>query len=156
MIKMEERFFKTVLGTMLFFLMLCIVQFVNIEYRYEVLNFLENRKILALSPRQVARQYILALKKKDYKIAHNYLTHDSQERFSLADFVSMNEGSMTIMNENKTWIYYEEIRVGIQIYEDPGWWGYVFVKNKGRWRISMYGGIPSYPFSYDGGKCAGE
>lgn len=153
---MGEKFFKIVLSIMILLLVLCIIQFVNIEYRYEVLNFLENKKITTLNPRQVARQYILALKKKDYKIAYSYLTPDSKERFSLTDFVSINENSMTIMDENKTWIYYEEIRVGIQIYEDPGWWGYVLVKNKGRWRISMYGGIPSYPFSYDGGKCAGE
>lgn len=150
---MEERFFKTVLGIMILLLMLCIVQFARIEWSYEILNFLEDRKIIALNPRQVARQYIIALKRKDYKIAYNYLTPDTQESFSLAEFVSMNENSMTEMDENKTWIYYQEVRVGIQIYEDPGWWGYVFVKTDGKWKLIMRGGIPSFPFTGEEGRC---
>lgn len=150
---MEERFFKTVLSIMFAFLLLCVIQIINIEYKYEVLNFLETRNIIVLSPRQVARQYILALKKKDYKIAYSYLTPESKEKFSLADFVSMNEKLMTVMDENKTWVYYEEVRVGMPLYEDPAWHGYVLIKNKGKWKIVMKSGIPSFPFVNESGWC---
>ena len=93
------------------------------------------------------REYIIALKSKDYRKAYSYLTTESKEIFSLADFVALNEKSMTLMDENKTWIYYQEVRVGMQIYEDPGWWGYLLVKYKGKWKIVMKRGIPSFPFA---------
>ena len=148
-----ERFFKIVFGIMLLCLVLCVAQLARIEYGYEIANFLENRKIITLSPRQVARQYILALKKKDYKVAYNYLTPDTQERFSLADFVLMNKGSMTIMDENKTWIYWKGVMVGMQIYEDPGSWGYLLVNTNGKWKLIIRGGIPSFPFIKDYFRC---
>ena len=148
---MENKFFKIVFWIMLLCLILCIAQLVRIEFGYEVANFLDEKKIINLSPRFVARQYIMALKKKDYRIAYSYLTPKSKEIFLLADFVTLNEKSMTLMDENKTWIYYQEVRVGMQIYEDPGWWGFVLVKDKGKWKIRMKGGIPSFPFAE---KCA--
>ena len=141
-----NRFFKIVFGVMLLSLILCVAQLIRIEFGYEMLNFLDERNAVMLNPRQVARQYILALKKKDYRIAYDYLTPESKETISLADFVTMNEKQMTLMDENKTWVYYQEVRVGMQIYEDPGWWGFVLVKDKGKWRIRMKGGIPSFPF----------
>jgi len=141
-----NRFFKIVFGSMLLCLILCVIQLARVTCDYEVLNFFEEKKIIALSPQQVAKQYILSLKKKDYRIAYDYLTPESKETISLADFVTMNEKQMTLMDENKTWVYYQEVRVGMQIYEDPGWWGFMLVKDNGRWRIRMKGGIPSFPF----------
>jgi hypothetical protein len=105
--------------------------------------------LITSSPRYALREYILALKNKDYRKAYSYLTTESKETISLADFVVMNEKQMTLMDENKTWIYYQEVMVGMQIYEDPGWWGYLLVKHKGKWKIVMKGGIPSFPFAYD-------
>ena len=144
-----NRFFKIVFGIMLLCLILCVIQLIRIEFGYEALNFMVERNVVTLSPRQVAKQYIIALKKKDYRIAYDYLTPESKEIFSLSDFVSMNEKSMTLMDENKTWIYYQEVMVGMQIYEDPGWWGYLLVKHKGKWKIVMKKGIPSFPFVCD-------
>jgi hypothetical protein len=144
-----NRFFKIVFGIMLLCLILCVAQLVRIEFGYELLNFLDERNAVALNPRQVARQYILALKKKDYRIAYDYLAPESKEMFSLIDFITINEKSMTLMNENKTWIAIEEVTVGMQIYEDPGSWGYLLVKHKGKWKVVMMGGIPSFPFLCD-------
>lgn len=144
-----NRFFKIVFGIMLLCLILCVAQLIRIEFGYEMLNFLDERNAVMLSSRQVARQYVLALKKKDYRIAYDYLTPESKEMFSLVDFITMNEKSMTLMNENKTWITREEVVVGMQIYEDPGSWGFVVVKTNGKWRIIMKGGIPSFPFLCD-------
>ena len=141
-----NRFFKIVFGSMLLCLILCVIQLVRVKCDYEILNFFEEKKIIALSPQQVAKQYILSLKKKDYRIAYDYLTPESKETISLADFVTMNEKQMTLMDENKTWVYYQEVRIGMQIYEDPGWWGFVLVKDRGKWKIRMKGGIPSFPF----------
>ena len=150
-----NRFFKIVFGSMLLCLILCVIQLVRVKCDYEILNFFEEKKIIALSPQQVAKQYILSLKKKDYRIAYDYLTPESKETISLADFVTMNEKQMTLMDENKTWVYYQEVRVGMQIYEDPGWWGFVLVKDNGKWRIRMKGGIPSFPFVWQYG-CGNE
>ena len=105
--------------------------------------------LITSSPRYALREYILALKSKDYRIAYDYLTPESKGIFSLADFVAMNEKQMTLMDENKTWVYYQEVMVGMQIYEDPGWWGFVLVKDKGKWKIVMKKGIPSFPFTCD-------
>jgi|GEM_PF-2812993 len=142
-----NKFFMTVFGAMMLCLILCVIQLARIECGYEILNFMDDKNAITLNPRQVARQYILALKRKDYRIAYDYLTTESKEIISLADFVVMNEKSMTLMDENKTWISYQEVGVGMQIYEDPGWWGFVMVKADGKWRIIMKGGIPSFPFS---------
>jgi hypothetical protein len=142
-----NRLSKIVFGAMLLCLFLCVAQLIRIEFGYDMMNLLNERNIMTLNPRQVAKQYILALKKKDYRLAYEYLTPESKEIFSLADFVVLNEKSMTLMNENKTWIYYREVRVGMQIYEDPGWWGFILVKDMGKWRIRMKGGIPSFPFA---------
>jgi len=143
---MENRFFVTVFGIMALCLALCVVQLARIEFGYEIMNFADERNAFVLTPRQVARQYILALKKKDYRIAYDYLTPDSQKRFSLADLVSCNEKQMTLMDENKTWVASEQVSIGMQIYEDPGSWGFLLKKIKGKWRIIMKGGIPSCPF----------
>ena len=105
--------------------------------------------LITSSPKYALREYILALKSKDYRIAYDYLTPESKGIFSLADFVAMNEKQMTLMDENKTWVYYQEVMVGMQIYEDPGWWGYLLVKHKGKWKILMKRGIPSFPFICD-------
>ena len=142
-----NRLFKIVFGMMLLCLILCVAQLIRIEFGYDMMNLLNERNIMTLNPRQVAKQYILALKKKDYRLAYEYLTPESKEIFSLADFVVLNEKSMTLMDENKTWIYYREVMVGMQIYEDPGWWGFILVKDMGKWRIRMKGGIPSFPFA---------
>ena len=150
-----NRFFKIVFGSMLLCLILCVIQLVRVKCDYEILNFFEEKKIIALNPQQVAKQYILSLKKKDYRIAYDYLTPESKETISLADFVTMNEKQMTLMDENKTWVYYQEVRIGMQIYEDPGWWGFVLVKDNGKWRIRMKGGIPSFPFVWQYG-CGNE
>jgi hypothetical protein len=149
------RFFKIVFGSMLLCLILCVIQLARVTCDYEILNFFEEKKIIALNPQQVAKQYILSLKKKDYRIAYDYLTPESKETISLADFVTMNEKQMTLMDENKTWVYYQEVRIGMQIYEDPGWWGFVLVKDNGKWRIRMKGGIPSFPFVWQYG-CGNE
>ena len=146
-----NRFFKIVFGIMLLCLILCVAQLIRIEFGYEMLNFFDERNAVMLNPRQVAKQYILALKKKDYRIAYDYLTPESKEIFSLADFVAMNEKQMTLMDENKTWLYHQEVRVGMQLYEDPASWGFVLVKTNGKWRIVMKSGIPSFPFVNDGG-----
>ena len=148
------RFFKIVFGSMLLCLILCVIQLARVTCDYEILNFFEEKKIIALNPQQVAKQYILSLKKKDYRIAYDYLTPESKETISLADFVTMNEKQMTLMDENKTWVYYQEVRVGMQIYEDPGWWGFVMIKTNGKWRIIMKGGIPSFPFTKDSSCCS--
>ena len=150
-----NRFFKIVFGSMLLCLILCVIQLARVTCAYEILNFFEEKKIIALNPQQVAKQYILSLKKKDYRIAYDYLTPESKETISLADFVTMNEKQMTLMDENKTWVYYQEVRIGMQIYEDPGWWGFVLVKDNGKWRIRMKGGIPSFPFVWQYG-CGNE
>ena len=143
-VKMESKFFKIVFWIMLLCLTLCIAQLVRIEFGYEVANFLDEKKIINLSPRFVARQYIMALKKKDYRIAYSYLATCSQEKFPLADFVALNEKGMTEMDERKTWI--AGVYIGMQIYEDPGSWGFLLVKIDGKWRIVMNGGSPSFPF----------
>lgn len=142
-------FSKIVFGIMLLCLILCVVQLARITCSYEIFNFLEEKKIIVLSPRQVAKQYILALKKKDYKIAYAYLVPCSKEEFPLTDFVALNEKGMTEMDERKTWI--AGIYVGMQIYEDPGSWGFLLVKADGKWRIVMNGGSPSFPFVWQYG-----
>jgi len=148
---MQNKFFVILLSGMFLCLVLCLTQLLKLELGYEIANFIDEKHIITLPPRLVAKQYILALKKKDYRIAYSFLKPDSQERFSLADFVVMNERGMTEMDERRTWIYYEEIRVGMHLYEDPATWGYVLVKTNGKWRIVMRGGSPSFPFVNDGG-----
>jgi len=148
---MKDRFFKTVLGVMLILILLCVIQLARIEFGYEIANFLDARKIITLDPRLVARQYMLALKKKDYKIAYSYLVSGSQEKFSLSDFIALDERSKTEMDEKNTWI--EGIYVGMQIYQDPGSWGFLMVKADGKWRIVMSGGSPSFPYSFDCNSC---
>jgi len=125
-----NRFLKVIFGIMLLCLILCVVQ-------------------LALSPEQVVRQYILALKKKDYKAAYSYLTPDTQKILSFEDFSSKNEKMMTGMNERKTWISWQGVMVGTQIYQDPGSWGYLLVKSNGKWKIVLRKGSPSFPFVKD-------
>jgi hypothetical protein len=125
-----NRFLKVVFGIMLLCLILCVVQ-------------------LALSPEEVVKQYILALKKKDYRAAYSYLTPDTQKILSFEDFSSKNEKMMTLMNERKTWISWQGVIVGIQIYDDPGTWGYLLVKSKGKWRIVIRKGSPSFPYVKD-------
>jgi hypothetical protein len=144
---MENQFFKTVFGIMLLCLVLCVVQLLRLECGYEIANLLEEKNVIALSPRQVARQYILALKRKDYRIAYSYLIAQSQEKFPFAEFVAMNEKAMTEMDERKTWI--AGVYVGMQIYEDPGSWGFLLIKADGKWRIVMNGGFPSFPFTWE-------
>lgn len=139
-----NRFFTIVFGIMLLSLILCVVQLARITCSYEILNFLEEKSIIVMNPQQVARQYILALKKKDYKIAYSYLIPCSREKFPLTDFVVLNEKGMTEMDERKTWI--AGVYVSMQIYEDPGSWGFLLVKVDGKWRIVMNGGSPSFPF----------
>ena len=97
-------------------------------------------------PEQVVRQYILALKKKDYRAAYSYLTPDTKERLSFKAFSSLNEKMMTLMNERKTWISWQGVMVGTQIYDDPGTWGYLLVKSKGKWKIVIRKGSPSFPY----------
>ena len=150
---MQNKFFITIFSVMLLCLALCLAQLLRLECGYEIANMLDEKHIIALPPQVVAKQYILALKKKDYRIAYDYLTPESKETISLADFVAINEKSMTLMDENKTWVYYQEVRVGMQIYEDPGWWGFVMIKTNGKWRIIMKGGIPSFPFTKDSSCC---
>ena len=150
---MQNKFFITVFSGMLLCLALCLAQLLRLECGYEIANILDEKHTIALSPQLVVKQYILALKKKDYRIAYDYLTPESKETISLADFVAINEKSMTLMDENKTWVYYQEVRVGMQIYEDPGWWGFVMIKTNGKWRIIMKGGIPSFPFTKDSSCC---
>ena len=139
-----NRLFKIVFGAMLLCLILCVVQLIRLEFSSEILNCREEKSIVVLNPQQVARQYILALKKKDYRIAYSYLAAPSQEKFPLADFVALNEKGMTEMDERKTWI--AGVYIGMQIYEDPGSWGFLLVKIDGKWRIVMNGGSPSFPF----------
>lgn len=125
-----NRLLKVVFGIMLLCLILCVVQ-------------------LARSPKLVVRQYILALKKKDYKAAYSYLTPDTQEILSFEDFSSKNEKMMTGMNERKTWISWQGVMVGTQIYQDPGSWGYLLVKSNGKWKIVLRKGSPSFPYVKD-------
>ena len=150
---MQNKFFITIFSVMLLCLALCLAQLLRLECGYEIANILDEKHTIALSPQLVVKQYILALKKKDYRIAYDYLTPESKETISLADFVAINEKSMTLMDENKTWVYYQEVRVGMQIYEDPGWWGFVMIKTNGKWRIIMKGGIPSFPFAEKYSSC---
>ena len=77
------------------------------------------------------------------------LSPDTKEKFSLEDIVRINEHLMTEMDEDNTFIYWQGVMVGMQIYEDPGWWGYLLVKHKGKWKIVMKRGIPSFPFVCD-------
>lgn len=144
---MQNKSFKIVFCIILLCLGWCVIRLARIECGYELLNFLEERNILHLSPRQVARQYILALKRKDYRIAYSYLTPDSQELVRLADFVAENEKHMSDMDADKTWIIREDVIVGMQIYKRPGKWGYVLVKTNGKWKIVMDEGLPSFPFA---------
>lgn len=125
-----NRFFKILLIMMVVCLILCVVQ-------------------LAMSPEQVVRQYILALKKKDYRAAFSYLTPDTQKILSFEDFSSKNEKMMTRMNERKTWISWQGVMVGTQIYEDPGTWGFLLVKSNGKWKIVLRKGSPSFPYVKD-------
>ena len=148
---MQNKFFITIFSVMLLCLALCLAQLLRLECGYEIANMLDEKHIIALPPQVVAKQYILALKKKDYRIAYSFFTPDSQERFSLADFVVLNERGMTEMDGRRTWIYYEEIRVGMHLYEDPATWGFVLVRTNGKWRIVMKGGSQSFPFVNDGG-----
>ena len=148
---MQNKFFITIFSVMLLCLALCLAQLLRLECGYEIANMLDEKHIIALPPQVVAKQYILALKKKDYRIAYDYLTPESKEILSLADFVALNEKQMTLMDENKTWIYHQEVRVGMHLYEDPASWGFVLVKTNGKWRIVMKSGIPSFPFVNDGG-----
>ena len=148
---MENRFFKIVFGIMLLCLVLCVIQLTRITCSYEILNFFEEKNIINLNPRQVARQYILALKKKDYKIAYDYLVPCSKEKLPLPDFIALNEKGMTEMDERKTWI--AGVCVGMQIYEDPGSWGFLLIKTNGKWRIVMNSGFPSFPFTGEEGQC---
>ena len=90
-----NKFFVVVFGIMMLCLTLCVIQLVRIECSYEILNFINDRNTITLNPRQVARQYILALKRKDYRIAYDYLTPESKETISLADFVAINEKLMS-------------------------------------------------------------
>ena len=105
--------------------------------------------LITSSPRYALREYIFALKNKDYRKAYSMLSPDTKEKFSLEDIVRINEHLMTEMDEDNTFIYWQGVMVGMQIYEDPGWWGFVLVKNKGKWRIRMNCGIPSFPFTCD-------
>lgn len=125
-----DRLFKITLIMLVVSLILCVVQ-------------------LARSPEQVVRQYILALKKKDYKVAYSYLTPDTQKILSFEDFSSLNEKMMTGMNERKIWISWQGVIVGTQIYDDPGTWGYLLVKSKGKWKIVIRKGSPSFPYVKD-------
>jgi len=140
-----DRFFKMVLAITLFCLILCIAQLARIEFGYEISNFLD-KSVIALNPRQVARQYILAIKKKDYKTAYSYLTPDTKEIFSLPDFISMNK-IWTEMDEDSAKIHWQGVFVGMQIYQDPGSWAYLLVKTNGKWRIVIRSkGTPTFPY----------
>lgn len=101
------------------------------------------------SPRYALREYIIALKKKDYMKAYSMLSPDTQKRFSFEDVVWMNERAMTEMNEGCTFVYWQGVVIGMQVYEDPGWWGYLLVKHKGKWKVVMRRGIPSFPYVCD-------
>jgi hypothetical protein len=125
-----NRLFKIALIMLVACLILCVVQ-------------------LARSPEQIVRQYILALKEKDYRVAYSYLTPDTQKMLSFEAFSSLNEKMMTGMNERKTWISWQGVMVGAQIYEDPGTWGYLLVKSNGKWRIVLRKGSPSFPYVKD-------
>ena len=59
-----NRLFKIVFGMMLLCLILCVAQLIRIEFGYDMLSLLNERNIMTLNPQQVAKQYILALKKK--------------------------------------------------------------------------------------------
>jgi len=124
------RLFKIVFIILVACLILCVVQ-------------------LAWSPERVVRQYILALKKKDYRVAYSYLTPDTQKILSFEAFSSKNEKMMTLMNERKTWISWQGVMVGTQIYQDPGSWGYLLVKSNGKWKIVLRKGSPSFPYVKD-------
>jgi hypothetical protein len=138
-IKMN-KFFKIALAIMLLSLILYIVQFSKKEP--------SDKKAIALNPVQVARQYVITLKNKDYKTAYSYLTPDTQERFSLSDFISMSK-SMAGMNENTAEIHWEGVFVGMQIYQDPGSWAYLLVKTNGKWKIVIRKGSSSFPYVKD-------
>ena len=142
---MEGKFFFTVFAIMVFLLGLCIFQIARLEYRYEILNFLETRNLVALGARQVARQYITALKRKDYKTAYYFLTPDSRKRIPFADFVCMNEKAMTLMDEDYTWIFSEKVTVAMAIYQDPAAGYFVLKRIRGKWKIIICKGIPSFP-----------
>jgi len=140
-----NRFFKMVLAIMLFCLILCIAQLVRLKFGYEISTFLD-KSVIALNPRQVARQYIRAIKKKDYKTAYSYLTPDTKEIFSLADFISMNK-IWSEMDEDSAEIHWQGVFVGMQIYQDPGSWAYLLVKTNGKWRIVIRSkGTPTFPY----------
>jgi len=135
-----DRFFKMVLAIMLFCFSVCIVQFSKKES--------SDKRAVALSPVQVARQYVIALKNKDYKTAYSYLTPDTQERFSLTDFISMSE-SMAGMNENTAEIHWQGVFVGMKIYQDPASWAYLLVNIDGKWKIVIRKGSSSFPYVKD-------
>lgn len=101
------------------------------------------------SPQYALRAYILALKDKNYGKAYAMLSPDTQERYDLENMVRINERLMTIMNEDNSHVYWQGVMVGMQIYKDPGWWGYLLVKHKGKWKVVMRGGIPSFPYLCD-------
>ncbi len=132
-----NKFLKMVLAIMLFCLIVCIMQFSKKES--------SDKKAITLSPVQVARQYVIALKNKDYKTAYSYLTPDTKERFSLTDFISMSE-SMAGMDENTAEIHWQGVFVGMQIYQDPASWAYLLVNIDGQWKIVIRKGSSSFPY----------
>lgn len=105
--------------------------------------------LMTSSPQYALREYILALKEKNYGKAYSMLSPDTKEKYDIETMVKINEHLMTIMNEDNSHVYWQGVRVGMQIYEDPGWWGYLLVKYKGKWKVVMRGGIPSFPFACD-------
>lgn len=103
------------------------------------------------SPKYVLKEYIIALKNRDYGKAYSMLSPDSKEKLNLEDLVRINEGSMTLMDENSSFIYWRGVMVGLRMYQDPGWWGFLMMKEKGKWKIVVKGGSASYPFYWEGG-----
>lgn len=105
--------------------------------------------LITSSPRYALKEYFFALKSGNYGKAYSMLSPDTKERYGLEDMVRINERLMTIMDEDNTHIYWQGVMVGMQIYEDPGWWGYLMVKDRGKWKIVMRRGIPSFPYVCD-------
>ncbi len=124
-----NRLFKMLLIMMFACLILCVVQ-------------------LARSPEQVVRQCILALKKKDYKAAYFYLTPDTQKIFSLQEFAGMDKG-FSGLNDNDAEICWQGVFVEMKMKQDPASWGFLLVKTKGKWRIVIRKGSPSFPYVKD-------
>jgi hypothetical protein len=123
------RLFKMFLVMMVACLILCVVQ-------------------LARSPEQVVRQYLSALKKKDYRAAYSYLTPDTQGIFSLQEFAGIDRG-YSGLDENNAEICWQGVFVSMKIKQDPASWGYLLVKSKGKWKIVIREGSPSFPYVKD-------